>query len=105
MPASAPTRNLPIPRSAPITHTITATSRTTGNTLTVQRFGPLTRGGGPIEWVRWSVTYPDGARQRWAKQYTGANRVRLAAEFDEIEHDLATDPDVTDLIRTIGATS
>jgi len=104
MPKTAPTRDLPIPRSAPLTHTITATSKETGNTLTVQRFGPLTRGGEAIEWARWTVTYPDGTRQRWAKQYTGANRDRLGAEFEEIERDFAADPDITGLTRTTGAT-
>ncbi|MBR7830769.1 hypothetical protein KDK95_30985 [Actinospica sp. MGRD01-02] len=103
MPKTAPTRNLPIPRSAPLTDAITATSKKTGNTITVQRFGPLTRGGEAIEWARWTVTYPDETRESWAKQYTGANLARLTAELDETERDLAADPDVINLTRTTGA--
>ena len=102
MPKTTPTRDLPIPASARPREVITGTSLETGNTVTVRRFGPLARGGAPIEWVRWTVTYPDGDRASWAKQYTGANLARLPAELDEIERDLATDPDVTAVTRTQG---
>jgi hypothetical protein len=95
-----PTADVPIPRSAPLTERITATSRTGGTTVTVERYGPLRRAGRPIEWVRWSVAYPDGQQRRWACQATGSTQAALDGEFDRLERDLRADRQITDVTRT-----
>lgn len=101
-PATPPTRNLPIPRSAPVRATITASSRRDGATIAVTRHGPLCRQGALIEWVRWTLTRPDGTRDQWARQYTGANLAHLDAEFDALEGDLRTDRHIVNVARTQG---
>lgn len=83
-----PTRNLVIPRSAKLTDTITGTNAH-GAQITIQRYGPLVRGGKPIEWVRWERRNPDGTTQRWAEQVTGRRLRTIDAELDKIEADFA----------------
>lgn len=98
-----PTTDLVIPLSARLRETLTAASRKEGNRITVERYGPLQRHGAPIEWVRWTVTRPDGSSERWAMQYTGANLAGLDEEFAEMERDFTADPRITDVSRTQGA--
>ncbi len=95
-----PTSDVPIPRSAPLRDRLTAAARTDGTTVTVERYGPLRRAGAPIEWVRWTVAYPDGRQRRWTSQATGANQATLDAEFDQLEGDLRADRRITDVTRT-----
>lgn len=99
---TSPTGDLVIPRSARLRETVTASSRKDGDTIAVTRYGPLTRHGAPIEWVRWTLTRPDGTSHRWARQYTGANLTALDADFDEMERDLRGDKHVTAVTRTKG---
>jgi hypothetical protein len=79
------TRRVQILRSAPLTDRIAGRSREDGTVITVERYGPLTRGGAPIEWVRWTRTGPTGHREGWAEQVTGARLATLGAELDASE--------------------
>ncbi|GAA1966489.1 hypothetical protein [Catenulispora subtropica] len=80
--------DVPIPRSAKLTDTITGTNAH-GAQVTVQRYGPLVRGGKPIEWIRWERRNTDGTTQRWAEQVTGRRLRTIDTELDKIEADFA----------------
>jgi hypothetical protein len=80
-------RNLPIPRSAPITDTIIGTNAH-GATVTVTRHGPDFPGGERTEWVAWDRVNPDGSRERWAERITGYRLKTLADELDKIHAQL-----------------
>ena len=83
-----PTSRVAIPRSAKRTDTISGTN-VHGCQITVERYGPLIRGGKPIEWIRYGRRNPDGTRQSWAEQVTGRRLTTLDAEFDKVEEQFA----------------
>ena len=102
MGSTAPTRTAyQIPRSAIVVETLTLTpSDPENNTILIERLEPKhTHASGPIQWLRWTVTYPDGGSDRWATRASGGNIAKLAAELDQLESDSARDPDIASATR------
>jgi hypothetical protein len=74
-----------IPRSAKLTESFTGTDAR-GIRITCHRYGPLTRGGKPIEWVSWEQVMPSGTTRAVNEQVTG----RRIATIDDAFAGLAT---------------
>ena len=74
-----------IPRSANLTESFTG-SDARGIRVTCRRYGPLTRGGKPIEWVAWEQVMPSGTTRAFNEQATG----RCIATIDDTFAHLAT---------------